>query len=149
MSARPRDIVKSRAQRLSEVCASVWLKSGMADGEAVLFGGNLTTTTTTVALSDTCAVIGGAFVDKAAQTAIAVPGGAATGASQECIVLYEMDASGTVTATAGAVASTGSAVRPAENAARVTLGQLKVGASFVPGTTNTSTGVLTKEPYFT
>lgn len=149
MSARPRDIIKSRAQRIAEVCAAVWLKSGMADGQAVIFGGNLTATTTTVALSDTCAVIGGAFVDKAAQAAIAVPAGAATGAGQECIVLYEMDSAGTVTATAGAVAATGLAVRPAETAGRVVLGTLKVGASFVVGTTNTSTGVLTKEPYFT
>jgi hypothetical protein len=42
MSARPRDIIKTRAQRIAEVCNSVWLKSGMADGEAVAFGGNLT-----------------------------------------------------------------------------------------------------------
>lgn len=149
MSARPRDLLKTRAFRIEEAFRQAALRSGMADGELVAFGGNLSphTTNTQLAVSDTCALIGGAIIDKAAQGAIAVPAGATTGANQECKVLIELDASGTITLTAGAVASTGASVRPAENPARVTLGVINVGASFTPGTT-ALTGLLVKEPYW-
>lgn len=151
MAAKIRDIAKTRAQRIGEVFSLLHQKAGQANGELVAFGGNITvhSTNTQIAVSDTCAVIGQAIVDKAAQVAIAIPAGAATGAGQECQVLLELDATGTITATAGAVAATGLSTRPVENTARITLGVVKVTASFTPGTTPVTGGMITKEVYFT
>lgn len=153
MASLARDLLKTRFQRIGEVFQLGHYKAGQADSRIVAFGGDLTvhTTNTQFAVSDLTAVIGGQLVDKAAQTAIAVAGGAATGASQFVKVLIQMDAAGTITQKVGAIVTTqqSDAIKPSEDLDKISLGWLEIPASFVPGTTVLTTAMLKKEPYWT
>lgn len=154
MSTLARDLLKTKPQRIGEVYGHVHLKSGQADSQLVAFGGNLTVNggdATKFDLSDTEAVIGGAIVQKAAQAAIVVLVGSDTAAGQFRKVLIQMAANGTVSQKAGAIVTTAQAdaVKPAPDSDKIELGWLELPASFIPGTTNVTAGILKKAPYWT
>lgn len=150
MPSLARDLLKTRAQRIGEVYQLLHLKTGQADSQLVSFGGDLTFTTVTFAVSDLEAVLGQAIVNKAAQTGIAVLAGTDTAAGQFRKVLIQMDAAGTITQKSGAIAGTqADAIKPAPDTDKISLGWLELPASFVPGTTNLTLAMLKKEPYWT
>lgn len=150
MSARPRDLTKTRAHRLSDVANAVRLKSGGAntqypiDGLVISVGG----TNTQFAVSAGDAFIAQALTAIAAVALTAVPAGAATAAGQFRKVAVDVTAAGAIVTTVGAIAvDQPSAVLPQTPADSLTIGWLELPASFVPGTTPVTGAMCKQMPY--
>lgn len=144
MSAKPRDLTKTRPWRTGEVLTHVALKTGQANGQSVLWGDApvVGTTNTQVGVSAGEVTLAGAIVTHAAITSQAVPAGTATDASTFRKVLLERDAAGALTFVVGAGAvDQASAVLPLGLADRISVGWLEIPASFVVGTTVITTGM--------
>ena len=152
MSASPRDVIKTRAQRIGEVYSQLHLKNGQADSQLVSFGGDLGvgTTNTRFKVNDTELVLGQAIVNKTAEDNIVVDATASTAAGQFRKVLVEANASGTISQKVGAIASAqADAVLPKGDTDKVSVGWIEVPASFTPGTTAVTAAMLKKMPYWT
>lgn len=101
-----------------------------------------TTTTKFKTSADTHYILAGKHHKKAATDDIAQPASTTNG-SQYAKDLISINASGTVTVTAGTkAASQGAAVKPDVPADNVELGWIEVPASFTPGTTDVTAGML-------
>lgn len=160
MAATPRDALKTRRQRIGEVYSLNQLQAGQANSQLVSFGCTIApgTSNTTVGVSVGEFVIGQAVIAFAGvATGIAVPGGAATSASQFCKVLVEIDAnnagaqtSSNVFLTAGPLTavSQAAATLPALTAARIAIGWLEIPNSFTPGTTAVTSGMCRQVAYW-
>lgn len=151
MPARPRDLFKSRANRTAEVLRASGLKTGAADGQALLWGSVLSPNGTPALLDVSAgeAVSGGAIQTWAAVAGTAVAAGAATAAGTVRKVLVERDAAGAVSQVVGAAVTTvqADAVLPAGDPTRTSVGWLEIPASFVPGTTAITGGMCKAMPY--
>jgi hypothetical protein len=149
MAPKPRDVFKTRAARIGEVFTLLHLKTGQANSQLVAFGGDLTFTTFTLNISQTCAVLGQAIIDKAASS-VATTVAVSTGAAQFMKAVIEMDASGVITIRAGVIAASQLlAVRPTDDPTKIILGHIEIPASFTGGTTTLSQPMLIKEAYWT
>lgn len=146
MSAKPRDLLKTRPQRVGEVLSNVHLKAGQANGQVIVWGCTLAVGTPTTGLDITAGevTIGQALVALAASAANAVPAGAATAAGQFRKVLVERKADGTVVFVVGAIAAAqaDAPLPKSPNADAISLGWIEVPASFTPGTTALTAGML-------
>src|SRR3954463_12370227 len=115
MPPKARDVAKTRAARLGEVFTDLHEKTGQANSQLVAFGGNLIvgSPNTTLGLSDTCAVLGQAVIDKPAVASIAAAPGPSTAAGQFRKVLVELAGDGSIVQTVGNTAgSQAAAVKP-------------------------------------
>jgi hypothetical protein len=151
MSAKPRDLLKTRRQRLGEVYSALHRNDGAFDVQLVSFGGDLTVNGTAQQFDIAAweAVINQAVVNHAALTAQTVPAGATTDAATFRKVLLEVDAAGTLTKTVGVgAADQASAVKPAPTVNRIEIGWLELPNSFTAGTTALTAGMLKKTPYW-
>lgn len=159
MSASPRDLLKPRAQRLLEVAQGIQQQTGFADSQYVTFGCKLApgSTAANLAVSDGEYSLAQSLVQYAGTAAagVSIASGQAiwngqtptnTAAGQLCIVLIEADASGTLYATQGAIANSGTPVAPSPTANRIVLGYLSVPASFTFGTTALTAGGTSLNP---
>jgi hypothetical protein len=148
MPATPRDLLKPRQQRLSEVMTSAQLQAGQANAQQIIFG------LTLEANAKTFNILAGEYqpdgvsqpIAIAAKAAIAVAAGAKTAAEQKCIVLVEINAAGEVFQTVSGL-TTGTPVLPALTANRIAIGFIEVPAEFVPGTTTVTAGMLKAVKY--
>lgn len=150
MTARPRDLQKSRARRLGEVGNSLALKSGAANSQYVTFGCALAVggTTTKFAVGAGEISLGQSLVPTAASGDVIVDAGAATASGQFRKVAVDVKSDGSVVQTVGAIASSQlAATLPATPVDSITVGWLEIPASFVPATTNVTTGMLKAMPY--
>ena len=149
MAPKPRDVFKTRAARIGEVFTLLHLKTGQANSQLVAFGGDLTFTTTTLNISQLCAVLGQLIIDKAAST-VATTTAISTAAAQFRKAVIEMDSAGVITIRAGDIAiSQALAVRPTDDPTKIILGHIEVPASFTGGTTALTQPMLVKEAYWT
>lgn len=138
MAPRPRDLLKTRPQRVGEVLSNVHLKAGQANSQVVLWGADVAVgaPTTTFAVTAGEVVIGQAIVAIAAVATSAVPAGAATAVGEFRKVLVEVNAAGVVSTVVGdKAASQAAATIPAGDPTCISVGVLELPASFVPGTT--------------
>lgn len=143
MPATPRDLGKPRAQRLAEVMSSIQLQAGQPNAQQIIFGLELE------ANAKAFNVSGGEFapdgvsqpIAVVAKNAVAVTAGAATGVGQVCLVLVELDKTGAVFQTVSAIVGA-NPVLPPLTAARIAVGFIEIPASFTPGTTAVTAGML-------
>lgn len=150
MTARPRDLQKSRTARLAAVAHSVSLKAGGANTQLVLDGCVIAVggTNTQFQTSAGEVFLAQALTAIAAVAGTAVPAGAATSAGQFRKVAVDVTSAGAIVTTVGAVADTqANAVLPQTPADSITIGWLEIPASFVPGTTAVTTGMCKQMPY--
>lgn len=136
MSATPRDLLKPRPQRVHEVYQSVQLQAGQANSQYVSFGCKVQVDATNTKFDITTGeyVLGQSIVSFAGLSAQNVAAGAALSAGQAVFVLLELDGSGALTQTVGAI-TTGTPVLPALTASRIAVGYLSLTGAFTPGTT--------------
>lgn len=148
MPASLRNQLKSRVQRLGEVLTHSHLKSGQADSQVILQGCDLGFSTVSFTIAVGEVVLAGAVVALAATGATAVPAGAATAAGQFRKVLIEKDSANAVSTVVGNIAADqASAVLPAGDPTKISVGYIEVPASFTPGTTSLTAPMLKKVAY--
>lgn len=151
MSAKPRDLLKSRQWRLGEALNHNALKTGQANSQVVLWGSAPAVGTPTTGFDVPAgeAVLAQALVTWAAVTANAVPAGAATAAGQFRKVLIERDATGAIFTVVGAVSTVDqpSAALPAGDPTKISVGWLELPAAFTPGTTALTAAMCKAMPY--
>src|SRR3954452_9313044 len=152
MSAKPRDLLKTRQRRLGEALNHNALKTGQANGQIVLWGSAPAVGTPNTGFDAPAgeALHAGALVTWAPAAANAVPAGAATAAGQVRKVLIERDAAGAVSTVIGvavASASQADAALPAGDTTKISVGWLELPASFVPGTTALTAAMCKAMPY--
>lgn len=149
MSATPRDLLKPRQQRVSEVYQLLQYQAGQANSQLVSFGCAIAVdaTTTKFAVGAGEYVLGQAVVSFAAQTAQVVAGGAALSAGQSAFVLIEADAAQVLYQTVGAIVSSGTPVLPVPTPTRIALGYLSLAGVFTPGTTVLTAGMIVNLAY--
>lgn len=150
MSAKPRDLLKSRPARLAEVLSHLALKAGHANGQVILDGAAVAVGTTATKFNTTAGevVLAGAIVAVAATVDNVVDAGSTTGAGEFRKVLVEVDVNGAVAQVVGAkAASQAAAVLPDGDPTRISLGWLEIPASFTPATTNVVAGMVKQMPY--
>lgn len=147
MSATPRDLLKTRAQRVMEVYNSVQLQSGQANSQLVGFGCVLAPggTNTQLAISAGEYVLGQSIINFPAVTGQLLTGlgFTNTAAGQSCLVLVEADATQptpVLTLTQGVIVSSGTPVLPQPTSTKIVLGYLAIPASFTFGTTALTAG---------
>lgn len=151
MSAKPRDLLKTRRQRIGEVYSALHRNDGAFDVQLVSFGGDLSVggTTTRWASSALEAVIGQAVINVAAKANQQLPAGTTTDAATFRKILLEVDAAGTVYQTVGlGAADQASAVKPAPSVGRIEIGWVEIPNSFTVDTTNVTLAMLKKTPYW-
>lgn len=141
MPATPRDILKPRSQRLSEVMTSIQLQAGQTNDQQIIWGLGLKVNAThnydfDIEKGEVC--INQELKEIAALTEQTVPAGAETTASQTCYVLLEVNASGVLTKTVSAKTE-GTPVLPALNAARIAIAYIAIPKSYTVGTTELKT----------
>ena len=150
MSAKPRDLLKSRATRLGEVLHLNGLKAGQSNSQVVLWGNLITPTsgaTETFDVSDGEFVLAQAIVQASASAANALTG-AGTSASEYRKVLIERNASGTVSIKVGtAAASQDDAELPAGDTDKISIGHIEVPASFTVGTSLITEAMIVQMDY--
>jgi hypothetical protein len=132
MPATPRDLLKPRQQRLSEVLTSAQLQAGQANAQQIVWGLKCEAET------KKCKVLAGeylkdgvsepvAFVEK---TGVSFPAGCTTAAGVTLLVLVEITVgTTTVTLTPGA-ATAGTPILPALTAGRIAVAQILVPESW-------------------
>lgn len=150
MSAKPRDLLKTRAQRVGEVLSNVHLKAGQANSQVILSGCDVTTWSDADEFATTAGeiVLGGVVVAIAATNNNEVAVGAATAAGEFRKVLIEAKADGSVVQVVGDKAATQATAKlPDGNTDAVSIGYLEVPASFTPGTTAVTTGMIKDAVY--
>lgn len=152
MSARPRDLTKTRTRRILDVVQQAALKAGGANTQIVLDGCALAVggTPTQLAVVAGEVFIGGALTPIAAIPLTPLPAGAATAAGQVRKVAVDVNALGVVVLTVGALSPDGtqaSAVLPQTPVDSITIGWIEIPASFVVGTTNLTGAMLKPMPY--
>jgi len=137
MSATPRDLLKPRQQRVSEVYQLLQYQAGQANSQVVAFGCQVLVDAATTKFQVTAGeyVLGQSIVTFNALTAQVVPGGATTAAGQSVFVLIEADAAAALHLTVGVIVSSGTPVLPQPTPTWIALGYLSLGASFTAGTT--------------
>jgi hypothetical protein len=155
MSAAPRDLLKSPNARTGEVFALLHLGAGQANGQLVTPNSCLITADAThnynIAVGAGTIVLGGVAYAVSALTAQTVAAGATTSTSQFLKVLLELDTSGALHQTVGAIVTTqqSDAVLPKGNPAYISIGWLAIPASFTPGTTSIATaGIINQMAYY-
>lgn len=152
MSARPRDLLKSRAGRLGEVLRHIGLGTGAADGQAVLWGNALAVNGGSAVALDVAAgeaAMAGAIRTFVAAAAQAIPAGATTPAGSFRKVAVERAIDGTVSFVPGVAVTTAQAdaVLPQPTPANIVVGWIEVPGLFTAGTTNLQAGWLKPMPY--
>lgn len=155
MSAKPRDLFKTRRQRLGEVYMALHEGFGAFDTQVVSFGGNLAvgSTTTALAFDSTEYILGQAVKNLAANVVgVAVPASITNAVGQWRKVLVQVDATGTITFKSGnpAATSIADAVKPAPDVNKIELGWLEISnVAFTGGTTALSAaGVVIQKTAF-
>lgn len=150
MSAKPRDLLKSRATRLGEVLHLNGLKAGQSNSQVVLWGNLITPT---AADPDTFDVSAGEYmlaqtiVQADAASAVAITG-ADTTASEYRKVLVERDADGDVSVKIGvAAASQADAELPLGDTDKISIGWIEIPASFTVNTTDITVGMIQQMDY--
>lgn len=145
MSAKPRDLLKTRVSRLGEVLSQNALKNGQANSQVVLWGLAISqgTTITKFNVAAGEVVLAQADVAIAAVVDTSVPAGAVTGAGEFRKVLVEVKADGTVATVVGDKVTTvqADAKLPKGNTDAISIGWLEIPASFTPGTTTVTAGM--------
>lgn len=141
MPATPRDILKPRSQRLSEVMTSIQLQAGQANDQQVIWGLGLKINAThnydfDIEKGEVC--INQELKEIAALTEQTVPAGAETTSAQTCFVLLEVSPAGVLTKTVSAKTE-GTPVLPALNAARIAVAYIAIPKSYTVGTTELKT----------
>lgn len=128
-------LIADLATLVTKILNGVHVHGGFAVG---------TTTTKFKTSASTAYIIDGQNYNKAATDDIAQPAAGITSAGQYRKDLISIDATGTVTVTAGTVStvSQNAAVKPAVPAGGIELGWIEVPPSFTPGTTVVTTGML-------
>lgn len=151
MSAKPRDVIKSRPQRVGEVLTNVHLKAGQANSQVVLHGLGLTQNGADADEFDVAAgevVLAQSIVPVTATAGVEVAAGAATGAGEFRKVLVEVAADSGVHQVVGDKAASQAAAKlPAGDPARISIGYIEIPASFTPGTTACTNAMLKKVLY--
>lgn len=154
MSAKPRDLLKRRRQRLGEVASLSALGAGQANGQYINSGGVLSvgSTTTRLAISACEAFLAQALtlIPATIAAGVAPPVGANTAAGQVRKVAVDLKSDGTVVFTVGALSPSGvqaDAVLPATPIDSITVGWIEVPASFVADTTVLTVGMLKQMAY--
>lgn len=146
MSAKPRDLLKSRVKRIGEVLGLNALGAGQANSQLVLWGLGLSVNGTNAPRFDVAA--GEVVIAQAVTAIVAVPAtivdpGAVTGAGEFRKVLIEVNAAGVVTQVVGNKAATQAlAPLPAGAVGAISIGWIEVPAAFTPNTTNLTAGML-------
>lgn len=153
MSATPRDLLKSRRNRLGEVYRLNDLKAGQANSQFVAFGCVLSVGGTTTNL----AVSAGEFVLAQAVTAyagtvaagVAVPNTPTYGAGTFAKILVESNAAGVLSFKFGASVTTqqSDAPLPKGDTDKISLGWIETSGAFTGGTTVLTAGMLKQMPY--
>lgn len=141
MPATPRDILKPRSQRLSEVMTSIQLQAGQANDQQVIWGLGLKVNAThnydfDIEKGEVC--INQELKEIAVLTEQTVPAGAETTSAQTCFVLLEVSPAGVLTKTVSAKTE-GTPVLPALNAARIAVAYIAIPKSYTVGTTELKT----------
>src|SRR4051794_39196286 len=108
MAPKPRDLLKTRAQRIGEVYTAIHEKTGQFDAQIVSFGCTLAVGATAQQLAIAAGeyVVAGAVVAFAAQAGVVLPGTINTTAGQFRKVLVTADKNQAVTFTPGAIVTT-------------------------------------------
>jgi hypothetical protein len=145
MSAKPRDLLKTRSQRVGEVLSNVHLKAGQANGQVVISGCDVAVGTTAAKVKVTAGevVIAGAIATIALADNQTLAAAATTAAGQFRKVLVEVNAAGAVSFKYGAVSTVdqASALLPAGDADKISVGYLEIPASFTADTTAVTSGM--------
>lgn len=144
MSATPRDLLKPRQQRVSEVYSLLQLQAGQANSQFVSFGCVLAPggTNTQLAISAGEYVLGQSVINFPAVTGQAITTAPTLTSGQSVYVLVEADTTQptpALTLTNGVVVTSGTPVLPQPNPARIALGYLSLTGAFTPGTTPLTT----------
>lgn len=148
MSAKSRNLLKTRAQRLGEVLSHNHLKSGQADSQQIVTGctGAANGVAFDVAAGEV--VLHQVLQTLAASTAVAVTAGASTAAGEFRKVLVAKKADNSIVQTVGdKAASQALAKLPAGDVTAIDLFWLEIPASFVPGTTAVTAGMIKPVAY--
>lgn len=152
MSATPRDLLKTRQQRVAEVYQLLQYQAGQANSQFVSFGCVLAPggTATQLAISAGEYVLAQQVISFPAVTGQVLTSLTNTGAGQSCLVLVEADTTQptpVLTLTQGVIVSSGTPVLPQPTPTRIALGWLAIPASFTMGTTSLTGGMCVTMPY--